>query len=453
MIKQTIDWTSKSRETIKPPLVPGLPLLGNALELTNDSVGFFVKNYQRFGPIFRIQALNQKFIVLAGPEANHFMSQIGDDYLSPREIWSKIIPEYGTDMFISALEGASHRHLRQVMNRGYSREAILPHLSLLVKTTEHIADQWQIGQRIKVIDVMRQLVVEQLGLALANRAPGDYLPDLRLFFCTNLNVTFKGWPQMAQRLPHYLKAKARVVELGQEIIANHRLHPPVERERDFIDDLLEATDENGQPLPEEVLIVQAFSLFFAGMETAANICTFMLLALLKHPDILQRVTTEIDRVWGKQPLSASVLREMKSLHGAAMETLRMYPITLAVPRTAKQTFEFAGYSIAKKEWVLVATTVSHFLPQFFPNPYTFDIDRYHEPRNEHQQPDSYAPFGLGAHICLGKGMAEIQIMTLIATLLRRVRLAIDPPNYKLKTVYNPNPCPKNFWVRLIEHRY
>ncbi|NEO42103.1 MAG: cytochrome P450 [Moorea sp. SIOASIH] len=450
---ETIVKKNQTNQVKEPPLVPGLPIFGNALELTSDSVRFFVRNYQGLGPVFRVQALNQKFIIFAGPEANHFMSQFGDDYLTPRQVWSRMIPEYGTDILISALDGSQHRNLRQVMNRGYSREAILPHLPLLVKTTEQMVNQWQIGQRIEVIDAMRQLVVEQLGLALANHGSADYLQDLRLFFCTNLNVTFKGWPQMAQRLPNYLKAKARVIELGQEIIANHRTHQPIDRERDFIDDLLDATDENGEPFTEEVLVAQAFSLFFAGMETSANICTFMLLALLRHPEILERVTAEVDAVWTEQALSASVLREMKSLHATAMETLRMYPITLAVPRTAKQAFEFAGYFVAEKERVLVATTVSHFLPQFFPDPYTFDIDRYREPRNEHDQAGAYAPFGLGAHICLGKGMAEIQIMTIIATLLTRVRLAIDPPTYKLKTIYNPNPCPKNFWVRLIERRH
>ena len=73
--------------------------------------------------------------------------------------------------------------------------------------------------------------------------------------------------------------------------------------------------------------------------------------------------------------------------------------------------------------------------------------------NEHHQPGTYAPFGLGDHICLAKGITEIQIMTIMATLLARVRLQIDPPAYKLKIAYDPNPCPKNFYVRIVEHRH
>ena len=52
-------------------------------------------------------------------------------------------------------------------------------------------------------------------------------------------------------------------------------------------------------------------------------------------------------------------------------------------------------------------TVPHFLPEFFPEPEEFDIDRYHAPRNERRLDGAYAPFGLGDHTCLGAGIAEI----------------------------------------------
>src|SRR5260221_2053373 len=48
----------------------------------------------------------------------------------------------------------------------------------------------------------------------------------------------------------------------------------------------------------------------------------------------------------------------------------------------------------------------------------FDLDRFRPPRNEHRKPGAYAPFGLGDHTCLGAGIAEVQLMTTMATLLR-----------------------------------
>ncbi len=115
----------------------------NALRMTNNFVGFLVKNYQQFGSIFRVKVPNQSFTILAGPEGNIFMSQVGDNYLTLSGIWKSYSQEYGTDIFISRMEGSAHRHLRQIMNRGYSREAILPYLPLLVETTEQMMCQWQ----------------------------------------------------------------------------------------------------------------------------------------------------------------------------------------------------------------------------------------------------------------------------------------------------------------------
>lgn len=81
--------------------------------------------------------------------------------------------------------------------------------------------------------------------------------------------------------------------------------------------------------------------------------------------------------------------------------------------------------------VFVAMTVPHFLPELFPHPEIFDIDRYHNPRNEHRQRGAYAPFGLGEHTCLGAGIAEVQLMVITAILLHTYKFELDPPTYQL----------------------
>jgi hypothetical protein len=44
-----------------PPLVPGLPLLGNTLDLLGDPAPFLVKNYLRLGSGFRVNAAHTGF--------------------------------------------------------------------------------------------------------------------------------------------------------------------------------------------------------------------------------------------------------------------------------------------------------------------------------------------------------------------------------------------------------
>ena len=147
------------------------------------------------------------------------------------------------------------------------------------------------------------------------------------------------------------------------------------------------------------------------------------------------------------------LRHMDVTHRIAMETLRMYPVAPAVPRKVLNSFEFGGYTIPVGEQVFVATTVPHYLPEYYPNPEQFDIDRYLPDRQEHRQRGAYAPFGLGTHRCLGSNFAEVQIALTLATVLRDVELELNPPDYTLKIDPLPSPSPdKKFKFKVVRQR-
>jgi cytochrome P450 len=116
-----------------------------------------------------------------------------------------------------------------------------------------------------------------------------------------------------------------------------------------------------------------------------------------------------------------------------METLRMHPAAFILPRYVKNPFDFAGYRVESEQLIYIALGISHFLPQFYPEPYAFDVERYSPLRQEHKQPGAFAPFSFGEHTCTGARLAEIQMMLIVATLLHIANPQIDPPNYTLKT--------------------
>ena len=59
--------------------------------------------------------------------------------------------------------------------------------------------------------------------------------------------------------------------------------------------------------------------------------------------------------------------------------------------------------------VLLGATVGNHLPEYFPEPYRFGIDRYSRDRAEHLQPGAFAPFGVDRHRFIGSSLAELQI--------------------------------------------
>ena len=221
-------------------------------------------------------------------------------------------------------------------------------------------------------------------------------------------------------------------KLYADLLAAHQPENRKHSKADFIDDLLALHHEDPQFFSETDLRVAVLGPYFAGLDTAASVCTFMLHVLLKQPDLLARMTAEVDTLFDRGIPTKNELSDLNVTHRVTLETLRMYPIVPGLTRIVSNSFVFGGFTIPAGTQVLIGNTVSHHLPECFPNPDRFDIDRYLPGRAEHRQPGAFAPFGVGRHRCLGEGFAEVQIVVTMATLVREAKLALVHPKRPLK---------------------
>lgn len=446
-------WKSGPSDAPPPPWANRFRIPGQSGALTGQDFTFFLDSYLEVGPIFRYRRSNQEFTVIAGPEANQFITLEGSNHLSAREFRQEQDEELDVTKNLVSMGGEEHYEFRKLQKRGYSRSALDNRYADLVGITQGIARQWKPGQRVLVKEVLPRIIAEQLGVGVLNYPVGDYLDDILLFVRTVVIETVaRTRPKLLLYSPVYMRAKARSLELADKVIEFHRTHPASERTPDLVDDLLASLDENEDAMTPQELRIAVLGGYIGGLDTVAYTCMYMLYALLKHPDVLGRVVEEVDAAFADGPLTPKKMRDLESLHHAAMETLRMYPVSAAVQATVSRPFEFAGYRVEEGQNLIAATTVSHYLPQFYPEPNRFDIDRYGKGRYEHKQPGAFAPFGLGQHICLGAGIAEVLIALTMAALLHAVRLEADPPDYELRLEFTPTPIPKDFYVRVTGHR-
>ena len=131
----------------------------------------------------------------------------------------------------------------------------------------------------------------------------------------------------------------------------------------------------------------------------------------------------------------------------------MYPVVPALTRTVSNSFEFGGYRIPAGAQTMLGTTVSHHLPECFPDPERFDIERYSGKAQQHRQPGAFAPFGVGRHRCLGSGFSEVQIALTMAAIVRETELVLDRPERPLKIRRTPAPHPdESLRIRLVRRR-
>lgn len=442
----------------RPPLVAAPPLIGNTLSMARDPADFFTRCYRQYGPAFRIRVLGREQTVIAGPEAAVFMGTAeGRECLRSREFWQGLTSEYGAQRTLTGEDGEVHKEMRAVLRRGYSRQAIANHYDEVLAITEAALDRdWKPGGRVRVVPAMQYLVVDQLGTLLTGEAPQEYVEDIRLLITVILNVLVtKQRPRILLQDPRYRRAKARVNELGQAMIAQRRGLPlPPPAQRTLIDDVMAAHVERPDLFPESDLVLTLTGPYVAGLDTVANTLAATVYAVLKDPHVLARVTADADALFDGGVIDEKTLTTgIPAINGAISEAMRLYPIAVAQMRTATRDFEFEGMQIEADEMLYVATSVPHFMEEFFPDPYRFDIDRYAKPRAEDRAAGAYSPFGRGPHLCLGKALAEVQMALTIASLFHRRSLRLPSPDYTLKTKTAPTPGPsRRFAVKVTSRR-
>ncbi|MFT5680593.1 MAG: cytochrome P450 [Myxococcota bacterium] len=417
--------------------------------MLRDPVRFLVENHQQCGPVFRLRVLNRRFVVMAGVEANRFMLRHERDHLQSGPVFGGFGSELGGELFLASADGKTHQRLRRIQTNSYSASHLEKRVPEMVLGLGRRLGALQEGQRLDVQRLFQLILAEQVGLLLHNDGELAYiLDDLIRVFRIALSVkVMQQWPPAILHWPAYRRSKARILAHAEKVAAQHRATPG-EGRNDLVDDILAAVSRN-DTIQEENVRLLTLGPLFGGIDTASNTSAFALYNVLARPEVRTRVMEEVRTVFADGPVpSWESFQKMTALRGAIMETLRMYPVAYLASRHVASSFTFGGHHIAAGEKLFVATAVPHFLPEYYPEPHHFDIDRYGPTRREHAKPGTFAPFGAGVHSCLGARFAQSQMLVTLATVLHRLDLEIDPPDYTLRVKSNPVTMPAGLVVRV-----
>ena len=436
------------------PFAAGLPVLGSALEAAGDFGSFLARQYRTLGPVFGIRLLHKRILVLAGPEANRFLNQKGRLFLRNYEPWHEFGHELGASRTVLSMDGKDHVRTRQAFAPAFSRTRFRDHLDVAGDITRRHVGAWSRDGAVRTLPAIQRLIADQTGSIMASVSAREYVEDL-IFVLETLLTT-----KVMKQLPGFLtgrrfrKARARLLDgLAQRTLDAHMPGGPLHDAGDLVNDVIDLHRTDPQLMPETDMKAMVLSPYLAGIETVASTCAFALYAVLKHPELTERVRAEADALFAAGPPTVEGLRRLDVTHRTVLESLRRYPTTPVVLRAVANSFEFGGYRIAAGQPLFVATTVTHRLPEYFPDPERFDIDRYLPERAEHRQPHLFVPFGVGTHTCLGGGFAEVQILLTLAAILHAAELAIDPPGYELTVTSVPVPRPqKRFRLKVKRQR-
>ncbi|KAG8302122.1 hypothetical protein J6590_037502 [Homalodisca vitripennis] len=190
----------------------------------------------------------------------------------------------------------------------------------------------------------------------------------------------------------------------------------------------------------EEITAQTFAFFAAGYETTANTIMFCLYELACDNRIQDKLSWEVKEVLGRHggDISYQALQEMSYMEQVIKESLRRYPILPYLTRTCSGNYKLPNSNVEIKtgHQVVIPVYSLHHDPNYFPEPFTFNPERFSHSNNLH--PHVYLPFGEGPRMCIGKQFGLTSVKTALASLVSDYKISLAPDtDVPLKLKNNP----------------
>lgn len=296
---------------------------------------------------------------------------------------------------ILGMEPPRHNQIRGLVQKSFMARQIENFKPRIEELSHHLIDQ------------MLQEKSANLLESFATPIPITIIAEM-LGVPTTMNSQLLAWSHAMVRmyqLGHTAQDELNAVRATQEFSAylnTHITQRKANPQDDLITLFIEAHTEGNQLTAEE-LIANSILLLNAGHEATVNVIGNGIFALLKHPEQLQLLRSEPERI---ESAVEEILRYDTPLH--------------FFKRWVLEDTEISGKHFPFKSQVAVLLGAANRDPQVFDNPQQFDITRTKNP---------HVSFGGGIHFCLGAPLARLELQTAIPILLERLpnlRLGQEP---------------------------
>lgn len=194
------------------------------------------------------------------------------------------------------------------------------------------------------------------------------------------------------------------------------------------------------------MVDQVAIFFLAGHETSASALAWTLYLLATHPEAQARVATEAATL--PETADFAALAHLKFTRDTFREALRLYPSVPMMVRETTKPEDFRGRHVAPGAQVVLSPWHLHRHDRFWPEPDSFDPDRWTTEGNRTSAREAYMPFSAGPRVCPGAGFAMVEGTLLLALLVRRFRFEAIAENIPVPVAHLTVRARDGIWLRI-----
>jgi cytochrome P450 family 135 len=352
-----------------------------------------------------------QMVLISDPDAVKTLFTAPPDVAPSATGNSPIRPIMG-ERSVLVLTGAEHMRQRKLLLPPFHGERMREYEQTIIDATRADMASWPLGEPMRLQERTRAITLEVILSAVfgveAERM--DSLRDAIAGLLAPINSLWTVWTTL-RRMNLERPAGPIGVALDRldavifAELARRREQDDLSERADILSLLLQARDEEGQPMTDGELRDELVTLLLAGHETTATSVAWAIERLTRHPQKLARLLAEIDagEDAGERYMTAVV-----------NETLRVRPVVPLVARVLTQELELGNRRLPAGTRVMPSIYLTNRNPRVYEHAAEFRPERFLE-----SAPDTFAwiPFGGGIRRCIGASFAQLEMKTMLRTML------------------------------------
>ncbi|MFC9130993.1 cytochrome P450 [Streptomyces sp. NPDC057099] len=403
----------------------GVPGLGHGWKLVRDPLAF-MSRLRDDGEVVRLKLGPKTVYAVTTPELTGALA-LSNDFIIAGPLWESLEGLLGKEGVATA-NGPRHRRQRRTIQPAFRLDAIPAYGPIMEEEAHALAERWKSGETVDCTSESFRVAVRIAARCLLR---GDFMDERAERLCVALATVFRGmYRRMVvplgplYRLPlpanrEFNRALADLHLLVDEIVAERRASG--QKPDDLLTALLEAKDENGDPIGEQEIHDQVVAILTPGSETVASTIMWLLHMLAEHPEQADRVRDEVEAVTGGKPVAFEDVRGLRHTNNVVVEALRLRPAVWILTRRAVRDTELGGYRIPAGADIVYSPYAIQRDAKSYERNLEFDPDRWLPDRVKDIPKHAMSPFSTGNRKCPSDHFSMAQLTLITAALAARYR--------------------------------
>lgn len=435
------------------------PIIGNAPQLGNTPHLYFDRMSRIYGDVFQIKLGSRSVVVLNGDAIKEALVKRGVDFAGRPDFTSFQFISRGKSMAFGdynewwkmhrrvahstvrafstgnaqtkkTFENHSICEIREMMKifieQTAEHEYFVPHQYFVISTA-NVMSALCFGGRYSYDDAEFQQVVgrnDQFTRTVGAGSIVDVMPWLQ-YFPNPVKTLFDQFRALNIEFSEFI--------IGKVVEHRKTIEPGIIR--DMTDAFIQALDNGitrspGAELGKEYVSATISDIFGASQDTLSTALQWIVLILVKYPEIQKRLQEEVDRVVPRTELpSVEHQPRLPYVMAFIYEVMRFASfVPVTIPHSTTSDTFILNYKIPKKTVVFVNQWSSNHSPRKWAHPDVFDPSRFLDKDGalDKDKASNVLIFSLGRRRCIGDDLSKMYLFLFTSVMMHQCEIKADP---------------------------